>query len=276
MAGVTVGDRDYRGVVGPASQYDIMGAAQFSLLYALGIRSGHRLLDIGCGSLRAGRLFIAYLDPGNYAGIEPNQWLVSEAIEKQTGPDVLRIKHPTFRYNDAFDVAELGVFDFVLANSIASHTGPAMMAALLGSIRQALAPTGIAAVTFCHRLGRDNAAEGWFYPASVRDGPGVVSYRRQTIDRYVHAAGLKGTPIPWFHPRQMWWLLVPEESELPPRRFRRSAWGVSLAQQLRRSWSPAYRAKSRLWTPALERVPLPLKSVGGRIRRQLTGASPRR
>jgi SAM-dependent methyltransferase len=276
VAGVRVGDRDYRGLVGPASQYDLMGAAQFSLLYALGIRATDRLLDIGCGSLRAGRLFIAYLDPGGYTGIEPNKWLVDEAVGQQIGHDALAIKTPVFVHNDQFDVTGLGAFEFVLANSIASHTGPAMMTALLRSIRQALAPNGIAAVTFCHSLGKDNTAEGWFYPKSVSGGPGTVSYRRQTIGRNVRAAGLKGEPIPWFHPRQTWWLLVPEESELPPRAFRRLAWGISLSPQLAQSWSPAFRAERRLKASVLELLPQSVRTAATGIRGAVSGSSPTR
>jgi hypothetical protein len=69
------GDHEYRAFVGPFEQYDVIGASQFALLYALGLRQHHRLLDVGCGSLRAGRMLIAYLEPGNYAGIEPNTGL---------------------------------------------------------------------------------------------------------------------------------------------------------------------------------------------------------
>ena len=63
--------QDYRSYVGPTHQYDLIGAAQFALLYALGLREHHRLLDIGCGSLRAGRMLISYLAPGGYTGVDP-------------------------------------------------------------------------------------------------------------------------------------------------------------------------------------------------------------
>lgn len=63
---------DYRSYVGPADQYDLIGAAQFALLYALGLREHHRLLDVGCGSLRAGRMLISYQNPGGYTGVATN------------------------------------------------------------------------------------------------------------------------------------------------------------------------------------------------------------
>jgi hypothetical protein len=65
------GSQHHMAYVGPPTQYDAMAATQFRLLTTLGLREHHRLLDFGGGSLRAGRLLIPYLQPGNYYGIEP-------------------------------------------------------------------------------------------------------------------------------------------------------------------------------------------------------------
>ena len=46
---------NYRTYVGPPERHDYMGSNQFRLLTALGLRSKHKLLDFGCGSLRAGK-----------------------------------------------------------------------------------------------------------------------------------------------------------------------------------------------------------------------------
>lgn len=67
------GDRHYRAFVGPLDRYDLLGAGQMALLYLLGLREHHRVLDFGCGSLRLGRLLIPYLRPGRYFGIEPER-----------------------------------------------------------------------------------------------------------------------------------------------------------------------------------------------------------
>ncbi|MFP8873463.1 MAG: hypothetical protein VCB42_02780, partial [Myxococcota bacterium] len=69
------GSEHYTAYVGPPRDYDSMGATQFRLLCTLGLREHHRLLDFGCGSLRAGRFLIPYLKPGHYHGVEPNRWL---------------------------------------------------------------------------------------------------------------------------------------------------------------------------------------------------------
>jgi len=48
------GSKHYRAFVGPPDKYDLVSAMQFNLLTSLGLRECHHLLDIGCGSLRAG------------------------------------------------------------------------------------------------------------------------------------------------------------------------------------------------------------------------------
>ena len=62
------GDNHYRAYVGPPKDYDLVSAMVFNLLTCLGLRQHHRVLDIGCGSLRSGRLLIPYLNKGNYFG----------------------------------------------------------------------------------------------------------------------------------------------------------------------------------------------------------------
>lgn len=127
--------RPYRESVGKKEQYDILGALQFNLLTSLGLKENHKLLDIGCGPLRVGRLFIQYLSPNNYYGIEPNKWMIDQAIEKEIGKDILEIKKPNFNYNEDFDlkVFKNTKFDFILAHSIFSHSSKKQ---LIKSFRQ--------------------------------------------------------------------------------------------------------------------------------------------
>ncbi len=231
------GDHHYQAFVGPAHEYDIMGATQFALLYSLGLRARHRLLDIGCGSLRAGRLLIPYLDSQGYTGLDPNQWLIDQGIEMNIGRDLVEAKQPTFVYNDSFDVSDLPPFDFIVAQSVASHTGPAMTRQLMASVHQALSPKGMAVVTFIHTGGAETSDEGWVYPQCVR-------YRRATIGGWLGEAGLKGTPIAWHHPRQTWWVIVHAGRPLPPRGFRIQNRGVTLSRET--SWNLVTEAKRRL------------------------------
>ena len=65
---LNAGDEHYRAYVGPPADYDLVSAMVFNLLTSMGLRQHHRVLDIGCGSLRVGRLLIPYLNPKNYFG----------------------------------------------------------------------------------------------------------------------------------------------------------------------------------------------------------------
>jgi len=196
--------------VGPPAQYDLMGAMQFRLLVTLGLRATHRVLDFGCGSLRAGRLLIPYLEPGCYFGVEPNHWLVEEAIEHQLGRDIVRLKRPQFASNDDFAVPFTSVrFDYLLAQSVFSHAGLQLVRRALAAFRDVLAPGGVVAATFAmSRNGKDFAGEGWVYPGCVR-------YTEQSVMQTFEQAGLQAVPIPFFHPRQQWFLAATDAANLP-------------------------------------------------------------
>ena len=60
----------------------------------LGLREHHSVLDFGCGSLRAGRLLIPYLLEGRYYGLEPNRWLIEDAMEHELGGALIDLKRP--------------------------------------------------------------------------------------------------------------------------------------------------------------------------------------
>ena len=97
------GDEHYRAYVGPPKDYDLVSAMVFNLLTSIGLRQHHRLLDIGCGSLRVGRLLIPYLNQKNYFGVEPNKWLVEDGIANEIGKDLVKIKKPTFSFHTSMD-----------------------------------------------------------------------------------------------------------------------------------------------------------------------------
>jgi SAM-dependent methyltransferase len=233
---------EYRAFVGPPDEYDVIGAAQFALLYALGLRQDHRLLDVGCGSLRAGRLLIAYLEPGHYFGVEPNTWLVDEAVKGQVGKDLVDIKRPTFKATDRFDFSGLGEFDFVLVHGVATNAGPTLVPIVLRAVRAALAPRGICAITFVH----PGSADPNVVPVDPDDGsavpwlyPNCYAYERHAVERWVASASLFGGPIAWYHPRQTWWLLALAPEALPPPEFLRQLTGPTLVEGFEVSWGRA-------------------------------------
>ncbi len=256
----TADNPHYAAYVGPSDQYDFMGATQFRLLTTLGMRAEHRLLDIGCGSLRAGRLFIPYLNAGRYFGIEPNKWLVDAAFENEIGRDILEIKKPEFAYVDDFSVPFDGKFDFVLAQSIFSHTELGLLEKALHNIAPALAQDGLFACTFLE-ASRDHPGEEWIYPLNV-------TYRPETIQAAARNARLSAVRIPWYHPRQDWYVMAHDASRLPTFGARRYLYGAVLDDpDLAESCSITARAKRRTLSWLARRFPESVKSPIKRLLR---------
>lgn len=202
------GDSHYAAYVGPPDQYDFMGATQFRLLCALGLRARHTLLDFGCGSLRAGKFFLSYLDQRKYFGIDPNPWLIEAAISKEIGKDLIALKKPEFDYNTDFktDVFSKS-FDFILAQSIFSHADGEQIETALRNFHNSMKPDGLIAATFIEAK-TDFRGKGWTYPECVQ-------YRPATLRTFIQNAGLSFQRIPWHHPRQTWYLLARSRDRLP-------------------------------------------------------------
>src|ERR1041385_7119328 len=175
--GLKPGDAHYRAYVGPPEDYDLIAAMTFNLLTTLGLRQHHSLLDIGCGSLRIGRLLIPYLNRGKYCGIEPNEWLVDEGIRRELGETLVQIKRPTFFFSDSPDMITQAkiAFDFAVAQSIFSHCGLDLIKGWLSAISPSLAQNGALVATFL--IGEEDSAQtGWIYPE-------CVNYRPATLKR---------------------------------------------------------------------------------------------
>ena len=189
----------YRRLVGPPHRYDLLAAMQFNLLTTLGLREEHHLLDVGCGSLRGGRLFIPYLLPGRYFGIEPDRALVEEGIDSELGRDILEVKKPSFEYRDDFRLTVFGRdFDFILAQSIFSHATAAQVRTCLAEAKQVLRPEGTIAATYYD--GEENYdGDTWVYP-------GRVFYRFDFMVERAREAGLEVERLDWPHPSLQSWL----------------------------------------------------------------------
>jgi SAM-dependent methyltransferase len=205
------GDQHYRAYVGPPDRFDFMGGSQFSLLFTLGLRDHHSVLDFGCGSLRLGRLLMPYLQSGRYFGIDPNRWLIEDALARECGWSIVSVKNPSFAYNDDFDFGVFGRrFDFVVAQSILTHCGRALTRQLIGQFARTLAPQGIALFSTIELPpnAEDTTEEGWIYPE-------CVGYREAKIVEWCAEAGMAAIRLPWFHPGAVWYAAALDPARLP-------------------------------------------------------------
>ncbi|MCH8025204.1 MAG: class I SAM-dependent methyltransferase [Chloroflexi bacterium] len=195
-----IGARHHRAYVGAAEGYDISGALQFNILTFLGLRQDHYLLDIGCGSLRGGRLSMSYLEPERYYGIEPEEWLIEEGIANEVGQDLIDLKRPAFSNDSTFTLTTFGrQFDFILAQSIFSHASRSQIERCLSQAKQVMAPNALFAATFVQGE-QDYEGDGWVYP-------GCVSYSLERMTALAEEQGLACQTIEWPHPAQQTWVV---------------------------------------------------------------------
>jgi len=230
--GLKPGDAHYRAYVGPPEDYDLIAAMTFNLLTTLGLRQHHSLLDVGCGSLRIGRLLIPYLNRGKYFGIEPNEWLVDEGIRRELGEALVQIKRPTFFFSDAPDtISQAKVFfSFALAQSIFSHCGLDLIKVWLSAISRSLARDGVLVATFL--IGEeDSAQKGWIYPE-------CVNYRPTTLERAAKDVNLRFEILHWKHPRQTWALFAAPNFDSNWFKDTRLTWNAGLERALSQKHQP--------------------------------------
>ena len=224
--GLKPGDPHYRAYVGPPEDYDLIAAMTFNLLTTLGLRQHHSLLDVGCGSLRIGRLLIPYLNRGKYFGFEPNEWLVQEGIKRELGESLLQIKSPTFFFSDSPDaIAQAQTsFDFVLGQSVFSHCGLDLIKNWLAAISRSLAEDGTLVATFL--VGEEDSPKtGWMYPD-------CVNYRPATLEQAAEDLNLRFEILDWKHPRQTWALFAAPKFDLSWFKDRALTWNASLEKTL--------------------------------------------
>lgn len=203
-----VGERHYRAYVGPAEYYDLLAAGQFVALFRCGLREENAVLDIGCGSLGAGRLLMAYLLPGRYFGIEPERWLVEAGIREELGREFVRMKQPSFDYNADFN---LGVFrrqfDFLLGQAIFTHTTKNQLEKCFAEARRVLKPDGLFIATF-QEGDIDYEGDNWVYPQQAK-------YTLAYIEAAAGRAGLLCKFPDWHHPCGQRWFILHHPDHTP-------------------------------------------------------------
>jgi cyclopropane fatty-acyl-phospholipid synthase-like methyltransferase len=129
----------HRELVG--GSWDEIGALQFYFLRSEGLRPEHTLVDVGCGALRGGVHFVAYLDEGNYCGIDRNRSLVIAGRRELEASGTRRSAR--LLVNDGFEVALFGAaFDYALAISLFTHLPSDEIARCLRAVGEVLEPHG--------------------------------------------------------------------------------------------------------------------------------------
>ncbi|MFI0355318.1 class I SAM-dependent methyltransferase [Actinomadura sp. 9N407] len=159
-----------------------LGKMQFDYLAGHGLRPTDRLLEIGCGNLRAGRLFIDYLEPGNYYGVDisPDILLAAHDTLGRYGLQD-RLPHLTLVRDLGLEFLPAGLFDVVHAHSVFSHSPLPVIRECFENIGRVMAPGGFFDFTFDRTEGKEHhVLREDFY------------YRTETLLALADEYGLKG------------------------------------------------------------------------------------
>lgn len=167
-----VRDKNARGAVGTRSRkgWRKLGRLQFEYLTSHGLERSHRLLEIGCGNLRAGWRLIKYLDEGNYVGVDISPDILIAA--QQTIVDRrLQAKRPALFLVDgtSLDFLPDDHFDAVHAHSVFSHTPLEVVESYLCGARRVMKPGAFFDFTYNASDGEvwNFLEEDYYYPPSV-------------------------------------------------------------------------------------------------------------
>ena len=125
------------------------GNAQLKFLKQQGLRPHHTFLDVGCGSLRAGRKLVDYLEPGHYYGVDANRSILQAGYDVElTDEQRARLPVENLRANDRFN-ADFGVgFDYAIAQSVFTHVSLNHMRLCLHRLSSVMKPGGVFFASF--------------------------------------------------------------------------------------------------------------------------------
>ncbi|CAL9338924.1 class I SAM-dependent methyltransferase [Streptomyces sp. enrichment culture] len=126
-----------------------IGRMQFDYLLGHGLRPQDRMLEIGCGNLRAGWRFIGHLEPGHYYGIDISPDILIEA-KRTLVRYGLQHKVPYLTVVDdlRLDFLPDAWFTVVHAHSVFSHSPLEVIDECLAHVGRVLAPGGFFDFTF--------------------------------------------------------------------------------------------------------------------------------
>jgi SAM-dependent methyltransferase len=132
-----------------AEQGAEFGQMQFDYLVRHGLAPGDRLLEIGCGNLRAGRFFVDYLESGNYYGIDISPEILLSA-QQVLAEHNLQDKVPRLTYTGdlTFAFMPVGYFNVIHANSVFTHCPVGIIEECFAHIGRIMAPGGFFDFTF--------------------------------------------------------------------------------------------------------------------------------
>jgi SAM-dependent methyltransferase len=162
--------------------WEPMGRLQFDFLVAQGLEPHHYLLDVGCGPLRGGVQYMAYLEAGHYFGVEKQAPLLEAGRDIEIPRSGVADKRPTLVVMNDFDFRKLGrTFDFAIAQSVFTHLPINSIIRCLVRMDEVLAPGGRFFASIWENPGKNDLEP-------VQQRPDIVTYSDRDPFHYDFAA----------------------------------------------------------------------------------------
>lgn len=169
----------------PSADFEKAGREQLSYLLLAGLNLDSKLVDVGCGVLRAGYWLIHFLNPGCYFGIEPHTGRLEMGVNIILEPEVLNAKRPQFDTNPHFDTSVFGEkFDFFLGYSIWTHASKRQIQTMLDSFLRDSTEEGKFLTSYLPASleNPDYKGDRWNGTSHESDVPGCIYHSRGWIE----------------------------------------------------------------------------------------------
>jgi len=130
-------------LVGPPDLWEMKRRFQIGFLRGVGLAPGHRLLDLGYGSLRGGIPLIGYLDVGNYTGVEVRREALAEG-RRELEEHGLEGRRPRLVHTTGLAGLDLHErFDVVWAFSVLIHLSDGILDDAIACVVRHLGRDGV-------------------------------------------------------------------------------------------------------------------------------------
>jgi len=131
------------GRVGAPHLWRMQRAFQIDFLQRMGLANDHRLLDLGCGTLRGGLPLIGFLAAGNYTGIDVRAEIIEEA-QRELEEAGLTQRYPRICHVASLAECDLrAAYDVIWAFTVLPHLEDPQLDTALAFAARHLADRGV-------------------------------------------------------------------------------------------------------------------------------------
>lgn len=204
--------------------WESMGKLQLDFLVSQGLRPEHRMLDVGCGCLRAGVHLVQYLQPGRYYGIDVSQAMLDAGRGELAALRVEdRVPPQNLVCTADFDVSTFDVrFEFALAQSVFTHLSLNQLRLCLNRVGSRMKSGGRFYISFFEVSASaqvpDSFCHGEITTYAARD---PYHYQFHDFEHMAQGTGWRAHYVgEWGHPRRariMYYEFVGDRAKSEPR-----------------------------------------------------------